>query len=380
MIEIEEKRFLELLKASIHNRKANEKLFEGINTKDWNIINKLASQQTVQGLIFDRALLLSKEYLPDKMQLVNMAVTIEMIEKRNKKIEQTLKKLKDFYNENGFDFVVLKGQTLAKFYPNPKLRVSGDLDLYLYRNGDYDKVNEFLSQKGYKLEGDSLYEKLYYYEDVAIENHKYIALFGIKKYDDFLNSILKDIRNNNEFLDIDIDENTYKTLPLELNAVYIFQHILHHFRYLGIGFRQILDWYIFLEANIQNIDKAKFGYIANKFDLIRPMKYFALLGIKYLDIKESIFPFEIDLNKPKDDKLVDIILEDILQGGNFGMEHFANKKFRNIWQRRFYMFRKTTMRSIKLSRISPEHIATVSFVSIMNRIRIATLKLLGNHS
>lgn len=368
-MEISERRFLHLLACALADRQPDPSLFTSMNGKDWTRLEQIAHSQSVPALIADRILHLPPDSLPERTHRIGLLMQIQAIESANKQQIKALAEVATDYEQEDLPFVLLKGQSLACYYPNPLLRSPGDLDLYLFRIGDYERANRWAHDQGYRLQGNSLYEQLYWRGKVAVENHRYIAYFGREKYDGALSDMLRPYSEADTYARLELAGRVYRTLPLELNAVYIFQHILHHFCYLGIGMRQVCDWFLFLERHHPAIDIDLFQSMATRLDLLRPMRLFALMGVSYLDIEESIFPFDL----PDDSRsrhLAEVILRDIFRGGNFGLETFAGKKFANIWLRRWFMFRKTLARSLRVSSISPEHIRLTPFIAIATRIKL----------
>lgn len=368
MKEVEHK-FLHLLACAIWDREVDASLFGGLSLEAWQAIDRLSQSQSVPALVAERILTLPDECLPERTHCIRLMMQMQTIEQGNKQLMRALVDVYDDYEREGLPFVLLKGQTLGYYYPRPELRSPGDLDLYLYRPGDYERANRWAVDQGYRLQGSSLYEQLYWRGKVAVENHRYIAYFGRRRYDEALAQMLRPLSEGDGYARLELDGRTYRTLPTELNGVYTFQHILHHFCYLGIGLRQVCDWFVFLERHKASIDIAHFQHLAERLDLLRPMRLFALMGVRYLGVDESIFPFDL----PEDERshqLADLILADIFRGGNFGLETFAGKRFRNIWLRRWFMFRKTLGRSLRVSPISPEHIRLTPLIAIFTRLKL----------
>jgi len=55
------------------------------------------------------------------------------------------------YNKANFPFCILKGLSVGVNYPSPLLRNSGDIDIYLYKKGDYKRATAYFQSKGYKI-------------------------------------------------------------------------------------------------------------------------------------------------------------------------------------------------------------------------------------
>ncbi len=366
--------FLQLLKPAIWDHQVDTSLFHNLTLETWLEIEAIAQKQSVLGLVANKILELPKDCLPPRDMRLRLLLKIQMIEQLNKKLNQALAELKADYDKEGFPFVLIKGQSLAYYYPNPLLRSSGDIDVYLYKEGDYERANKWTKASGYRLQGSASYEQLYWRGKVAVENHLLLIDYGREKYDKALANLLAPFIRDNAFARLELEGHSYEVLPTELNAVYIFIHILHHFSYLGIGLRQICDWLIFLKHHIKVIDLERFYQMAESLDLLRPMKLFALMGVRHLGAKAEDLPFDLPKDK-KSARLADLILEDVFYGGNFGFENFTGRTFFNVWTRRLFMFRKSVVRSWKIGAVSPEHIRLTPFIGAMTRLKLTIKEL-----
>lgn len=371
-ITIEQRLFLELLSAAIHDKQPNPDPFWGASQQTWQQIHLLGLEQSVHALIFDKALSLPQEVLPPQESVTDFLLKINQTNLKHKKFVEVLSFITKKYSGQNLSFVLLKGQANALNYPHPTLRPLGDIDIYFPNKADYAKANDWVKKCGYKTDEEALYQQSFYVDGVHIENHLSIAYFGRKIYDKRLQEIINQVKEDNGFPKIDITpELQIHTLPSTFNAFYLFQHILHHFSYVGVSFRQICDWITFLTTHKNEIDNDLFMYYANQFDMIRPMKVFAALCVTYLGTPPAIFPFTIEPNNP----LTERVLTDIFQSGNFGRNHFKNKEFSSIWQRRWFMWRKTIQRNRMIYPVSPKHILPLPFVAINNQLKRIAKKI-----
>lgn len=364
-----ERRLLHLLSAALREETPDHGLFVGMQSSDWRAVIELARKQCVLALVADRVLCLPKELLPERTLRLEIGLGIQQTEDEYDRLTKVLHAVGHEYEAQGLPFVLLKGHTMAHLYPQPKLRASGDIDLYLYRPGDYQRANDYARSRGYRLQGDSLYEQLYWRGRTAVENHLHLAYFGIPRYDKALADILRPVIERDEWAYLAIDDVRYRTLPLELNAVYCFQHILHHFSYLGIGLRQIADWMLLLERHAEAIDLDRFTAYAEALDLLRPMRLFALAIVRHLGGRAEAFPLALP-TEDRDLRLADMIMADVLTVGNFGFEAFAGKRFSSMWSRRWFMFRRTLVRSWRIAPVSPEHIRPIPLVAFITRMKL----------
>lgn len=366
--------FLELIRSAIWNRKTDESLFTDINEAVWKEIIFFAESQSVSALIYDGILTLPKYVWPDKKTVYKLFLQTEIIEKSNQKFIDELKNISYEYSKIDCPFILLKGQGNGTLYPNPSHRNPGDIDLYLYRKDDYLKANSWAVSNGFELEDENIHHQGFEYKGIHIENHKSICFFGIKKYDKLFDEIIKDIIQKDMFEEIDLDGLKVKILPVELNAFYIFYHLFHHFIHLGIGMRQLCDWTLFMKTHIANINSNSFNELVDSFDLTYAIKAFASFTVKYLGAKPEYFPFETNINN----KYVDIILEDVFNGGNFGLDLLKKRSFHNKLHRKWYSFKFSTKRIVKIAGLAPEHIKPLPFIKLDTNLRLLVNNIKNN--
>lgn len=358
--------FLELLQYAVWNKQADEKLFRKIDTSVWNEIFTLAELQTVTALIYDGLMQLPEHCRPEKKIVYKLYLQSEIIEQSNDLLIKELKELSVEYQKLNCPFVLLKGQGNALLYPNPKHRLPGDIDLYFYHEGDYEKANDWVRKQGYQMDSENIHHQAFEFNNIRVENHKDICYFGVRKYDILLKKEIGEIVQNQRFIELNIDGLNVKVLPVEFNAFFIFYHLFHHFIHLGIGLRQFYDWLLFMSTHVERMDKKVFINLAESFDLLNAMKIFASVAVKYLGAKPSVFPFETDVHG----KFVDLIMDDVLSGGNFGYEVFKKRKFKNELHRKWFSFQFSTRRIRRISGIAPGHIISLPLNKIITNLKL----------
>lgn len=368
-LSLPERQLLELIAAALGDRDPEVELFVGQVACDWQVVARLAGEQSVLGLMVRSMLRLPRELQAERSLRIQLALHKEAIERHSRKHHERLQPLYQRYEEEGFYPVLLKGVTMAQLYPEPELRSLGDVDFFLPHEGSYERANAWAVAEGCTLIGQSVYEQAYKREGLVVENHRLLTYFGIPRYDKALERITGELTAQDAWAYTTIEGQRYRTLPLELNAVYVFHHILHHFSYLGIGLRQICDWFLLMTSCHERLDIDCFSYYAEQFDLLRPMQLFALMGVRYLGIAPEVFPFVLPEDK-RSVELAELIIRDTFVGGNFGFEHFAGKRFRSIWSRRWFMFKRTTLRSFRVAEVSPEHIRLIPLIAIITRLKL----------
>ena len=103
--------------------------------------------------------------------------------------------LSSLLKEHGIEAVVLKGRSIAQYYPIPEHRYSCDLDLFV-AGDDWERACEILEAKGIRLEREVYKEVEFTFEDVNVELHRYITpVRGNKtllRFERYLRNVLRE--------------------------------------------------------------------------------------------------------------------------------------------------------------------------------------------
>lgn len=357
--------FFELLKAAVWDREVDTALFDSPAFK-WPLILNQAANQSVLPLIADKALSLPPHLLPPHETVIKLMLCIKQTEGLNRKLNGLLKKISDIYGEQSIPLVLLKGPGVAANYPHPLRRSPGDLDIYLYGRGDYEKANRWVSANGFKYHVDDLRDghRAFEMDGFTIENHKYITFFERQKYNRLLERELRKVVDSDGFAKIEIDGTVVKILPPELNAFYVFLHMFFHFIHSGVGFRQVIDWILLLSKYRAQIDEESFTRLVKSFDLLYPMQLFAAAAVKYLGADTAVFPFPLKHDKGYSDR----IIHDILEGGNFGFhrEGRPGSKWGSLW----FSYKAVVKKTVGFIGMAPHYTVIIPAIKFINRIKL----------
>ncbi|WP_373803541.1 nucleotidyltransferase family protein, partial [Bacteroides heparinolyticus] len=149
---------------------------------------------------------------------------------------------------NGFACQVLKGSAVARYYPNPLRRSSGDIDIWL--EGDRKKIYDFA--KSYDKEG-KLYGVNYHHihfhliEGVHIEAHIWPS---------FLSSPLRNYRLH-QFCNMHSPTMESSWPSLAFDRVFILLHCYRHMCGDGVGFRQVMDYFYVLRQGFTEEERVE---------------------------------------------------------------------------------------------------------------------------
>ena len=310
---------------------------------DWQQLYSFASKQAILGLCFEGIERLGKEYPNELKQnpigknlLMTWMGKAQQIRRQNMKVNAVAAKLYSKFRVDGLRCCILKGQGNALMYPNPYSRTPGDIDVWV--NASRKEITEY-ANRHFKLEDDIRFHHLETTTDgVPVELHFFPCSMNNPLYNARLQKWFKrnaDLQCSNVVSLADgIGEIAIPTTAF--NVVYQLTHLYHHFFDEGIGMRQIIDYY----------------YVVNNDELLvirdtlpRELKHLGLwkfAGAVMHVLHEALGLPEEKMIAPMDEKRGELLLAEILEGGNFG-RHYAKyggfthqsmgmKYFLKIWR------------------------------------------------
>lgn len=365
----DEELFLKLLSCALHSELPEARDFTGLEEASWRRIHRLAASHAVPAFVGDRILTLPKEALPNRDMRLMIFSEIELTRRGNAYLTKALGQLQKTYEAAGLPFILLKGLSLGCFYPDAALRSGGDLDILFHSDADYERGNELLRKAGHKLHDDSEVRyghTAFTYGRTIVENHARAVFFDHKRHNRRFDALIQEAISSGSLITQHHGDYTIKTLPHELNVVYIFIHLFFHWLHWGVGFRQYSDWLLMMTSLKGQLDEEKILSMAKDLDILYPMQLFAQAAIRYLRVSPEIFPFPLLL---QDDPHTEQIIRDVIHSGNFG---FAQRpiKAQNKWVTNWRKFRFKMRRSRRLYAITPTHASRIIWGSVFGHLML----------
>ena len=365
----DEELFLKLLSCALHSELPEARDFTGLEEASWRRIHRLAASHAVPAFVGDRILTLPKEALPNRDMRLMIFSEIELTRRGNAYLTKALGQLQKTYEAAGLPFILLKGLSLGCFYPDATLRSGGDLDILFHSDADYERGNELLRKAGHKLHDDSEVRyghTAFTYGRTIVENHARAVFFDHKRHNRHFDALVQEAISSGSLITQHHGDYTIKTLPHELNVVYIFIHLFFHWLHWGVGFRQYSDWLLMMTRLKGQLDEEKILSMAKDLDILYPMQLFAQAAIRYLRVSPEIFPFPL---LSEDDPHTEQIIRDVIHSGNFG---FAQRpiKAQNKWVTNWRKFRFKMRRSRRLYAITPTHASRIIWGSVLGHLML----------
>lgn len=300
-----------------------------VKEADWKVLYAIAKKQALIGVLFHGIKQLPKELAPEAGLLMLWMGMAQNIRQQNIRLFMDSAKVCKKFKEVGFRNCILKGQGNALLYPDPYMRTSGDIDIYL--EGGRKRVMQYIN----KVCPNQVMR--YHHVDFpvmksAIEVHFTPSYMFFTVHNRRMQKRFKKV--------MDLQCSNIVTLPdgygeitvptTSFNVIYILSHLYRHVFTEGIGLRQLLDYYFVLvkwHTDLTNLTESnkslpQMMQISTDLDALRhELKYLGLWkfagAVMYvlhetLGLPEEKMIAPIDVNEGR------FLLSEIMQGGNFG--------------------------------------------------------------
>jgi hypothetical protein len=199
--------------------------------------------------------------------------------KQDETQKRIINDLKDIFNNNKIDFVFLKGSYLKTIYPHSYMRIMGDIDV-LVRPDKMNEIHKILKENGYRNWSNSTNHDCFYKERINVEIHPKLDSEFENGYEELFLEPWKYTKHL---------ENCEYVLNLEYNFVYQVYHMMKHLYHSGVGYRTIVDFYVFFKANLKSFNLVEYQRLYQLF----PKREFLDYIIYLID---SLFS-DVDLKK-----------------------------------------------------------------------------------
>lgn len=302
-----------------------------IKGDEWSEIYEIAKKQSLLGVVFDGVQKMS-DAIKERGKSMEMDVDLLMtwmgkckqIEKRNVQLNEAVGKVSNWFRKKGFRSCILKGQGNALMYPCPDHRTSGDIDIWV--SGKPSEVIRFVHSV-------APHEKASYHHidfpsinGISVEVHYRPCYIQNPLHNHLLQRFFADKADEQFSHVVDVDVSKVAVPTAAFNAVYQLVHIYNHLFQEGIGLRQIVDYYFVIENlhtdgmeySYSSTDYSKFTDKAALQDELKRFGLWKFAGAMMYVLHETLGLSEDKMITPIDVRRGKMLLEDILQGGNFG--------------------------------------------------------------
>ena len=297
-----QKTLLALLKCALHQKTA-----EGDPETDWSAVFAEASIQTVTALAAkalpstlsnaERAQWRNAEYVQLAHYVRYLAAQDELCR---------------LFRDCEIPMAILKGSAAAMYYPQPSLRAMGDIDLIVAPEL-YPRAKALMLEAGYAEKHESMRHCEMMKNGIEFELHnRFSRGLDIESY---VTEGLKSIAAGT------IEGHDFPMLPRLSNGMVLLEHMRSHLE-SGMGLRQMIDWMMYVERELDDeFWNSCFCAAAKekKLDVLATVA--ARTCQKYLGLSDTV-----TWCSGADERLCDILVENVLSSGNFGQKHGTGGK------------------------------------------------------
>lgn len=261
------------------------------NDISWNGLIEVAKRHEVSGILYYQC----KRIIPAKyLDSLEKSYASTLFYYSNRIAEETT--ILNILKKNGIICFVIKGSSVASYYPIPSLRTMGDTDFLV---DDIKKTHRLLLESGYSCNVKySAYSK----RNMLFETHNKLV------QDDNVNnpSLVSFLNNWQEHIN-------NGELDWSFHLLFLIIHLRHHLYGNGIGIRQFFDIAVITKNN-KNIDWKWFEKTAKEYGIWT-------FSQNVLDLNRIWFGVKTPLTiKNVDESFFNEVTVELFSGGVFGKE------------------------------------------------------------
>lgn len=231
------------------------------------------------------------------------------------------RELHEMMSENNIPYVAMKGLASAMYYPEPSLRSMGDVD-FLIRPEDLAKAGKLLESSGLNVDhGEEEDSKHITYRRPPMsiwEMHRNVNGVPSGEIGAKIQAEIDSVIESAET--VTIDGVTCRVPDKFHHGLIMLLHTASHLTSEGVGLRHLCDWVVYA-SSLSDIEfRELFEKKLKSFGLWQFAQVLTLLGIRYLGAPKKVWALEAIEIKKIDNDILDGLMEDILNGGNFGIK------------------------------------------------------------
>ena len=315
-----------------HVREDESLLPESLTVEEWKAVAEFFSRQSLDGLLADAVAMLPVQQQPPMAVKMPMIARQLQVERMNSAMNGELLAFTEELHSRNIPYLLLKGQGVAAFYPNPQHRMCGDIDLYVPK--EYlQEVHRGLMAFGATRDHENVHHVCYHARGIVWELHHSICYFQKEKRGQmFMRYVQKAMLEPPHR--VGVGQGQVCVLPPTTNVVLLLAHIVDHFYCEGIGLRQLCDYARLLHYKRNEINRDELLQMLDALSLTRAYRVFGYIAIHYLGMPEEALLLQ---PTKKDVCLAHRVMTNCLGGGNFG--HSVVKHRHTMGQKVMYYIR-----------------------------------------
>lgn len=296
--------------------------------EDWQWLHEEADRQSLIGVIYGAMIQLPANQQPPVDLLIKWIYQADVINGKNELLNQESARLTKLFSDAGRRTAILKGQANARLYPDKFLRQPGDIDIWV--EGGRENVLSLLKTEPFaSMMGDKELKPEYHHVHLPTSDKRVIVevhfLPSSGNFNPFTNKRLQRWLEA-EIMNTEVVEEGFRVPSVRFALMMQLSHIQRHFLKIGIGLRQICDYYLLLKNSTEE-DRWQIAVHLKGFGLRETAGALMWVLGEVLQMDRALM-----LCKP-DSYRGEWLLREIMEGGNFG--YYAERQNQGMWRRMF---------------------------------------------
>lgn len=310
-----------------NNIDTNQKLLldlcaKSLFDKDVTIPDELDNKALIEESKTQTVFSITYSLIKDKCEVADDK-TFSQILAKNIRVEYAHNEVHRVLSSNNISYVILKGVASAAYYKEPILRMMGDIDI-LVSPDDITKADKLLNSIGFftadDINSDNTHIGYKRKDGVICELHRNINGIPKNEVGDIIKKYFSDIFEKSTEYNT---SNGICIIPDKFHhGLILLLHTASHLTSEGVGLRHLCDWAVFVNSFSDDDFVSMFEKSLKDTGLWHFAQLITHCCVKYLGCSYQNWIGYAD------DYLIDAIISDIFNGGNFGKKD--TKRYNHI--------------------------------------------------
>ena len=303
--------FFELIQVSVGRRDGVSRV---PSPEEWAGLMDESRRQTLTGVLFGGIERLPAHQRPPRKLLLQWYAQAGRIRAVNLCLNMEVVRIMALVRAEGMEAVLLKGQGVATYYPEPLWRIPGDIDLWM-RECRSRVVDYARRLSGKTPPTTFLHTSLHLSEKVETEAHFRPSFRYNPWADRRMNRLFSYLYGQGEFTDVCLSGGSEEKVRVPspvFNRLFLLAHIYRHFFDEGVGLRQMMDYFFCLRQSFTAEENRVSVCWMRRMGLLRFSR-----AVVY--VLQEVFGLEDEFCfVPPDEREGRFLLDEIMLAGNFG--------------------------------------------------------------
>ena len=299
---------------------------------EWEKLFVLARKHGVVTMINDAVEKLPSWQQPQGDIALSWALSADRTRYHYSHQAEVLENIRRKADAEGLRLGLIKGMSLSRFYPSPSSRPCGDIDIFFLplSQQTYQQGNALLGCPDAALDGK---HAEFAVDGVQVENHLHfldLHFISQRRAERYIRASLDDISPEGYLS------------PMG-NMVYLLMHTVCHLtaKY-KLPLRNILDWGMFLKANLDNLNPAECQHVMRRIGMLPAFDMLTRLAGEFTGADLSKFFVQETVRQDDLDRLRELILDkkylEPIPAGLNPLQRFGVRMRRNRQRRWLYRY------------------------------------------